>query len=459
MSARSWAYFGLLDDMAIKYRWKFTVDRAFLEHLLIVEMLHGKPVLLNDGYLVQNEYLQQSIVQKRGLVWELMQSGFVGVMNRGLALPEMPERMAKHVDSMRVLINRSDQEMPWRRLRAGLADLDRHLNDRQLYVGWPKFHSGSGYELLARRLLDRNATPHSLGIGRHVSKTAFSDFLKAFLDRLAESNLEAPRTQWEKVAIEFGDDARYTNRPTEFVRAMMNLANEIYHYNIGIMLAADGDKRISVQTQTSPAFDDILFPPGLKVLVRDITNAPRLYVPKSVATIDPKILVTVLEPGSRAGLARERWMALRNSWENSDPINRPKVESDLRQASSDYSRELTSLLGSHVRYREPERLIDYALGEVSLAAIGAAAGGLPGGMAGFALGYGISRFKDRIAGSVVRKFRVEVFRNELRIPLEVAEYSQRVVTAIKRRGVPSSIELPPGIASTFASRLKPFGAA
>src|SRR5882762_3371452 len=108
MSNESWTYMGVLDDVAAKYPWNFMLDESALKHLLIVEMLHGKRVLLNDGYLVNNALVRNELVARQGLLWELINVGFVGVMSRGgggYPLDEMPVRMAPHIESFRALVD------------------------------------------------------------------------------------------------------------------------------------------------------------------------------------------------------------------------------------------------------------------------------------------------------------------------------------------------------------------
>jgi hypothetical protein len=71
--------------------------------------------------------------------------------------------------------------------------------------------------------------------------------------------MRAPRTLWENLAVSLADRSDVTSRPKQFVRALMNLANEIYHYNMGVMLSADLGMTVSVETQASSAFDDLFY--------------------------------------------------------------------------------------------------------------------------------------------------------------------------------------------------------
>jgi hypothetical protein len=457
MPSSAWTYMGVLDDAAVDHPWNFKLTDAELTHLLVVELLQGKPVLLNDGYLVNHPFARNAIVQRHGLLWELIQQGYVGVMARGgsrYSLDQMPVEMARSVDSFRDLVAGRRADADWPILQRRLSTLDNFLRQTQQIVDWPRYHAGSGFLALSRRLLERNATPHSLGVARHVSKSALRDFLTELTDNLS-MNRDAPRSKWTSLARKYAANSDYTNEPGRFVRALMNLANELYHYNMGLMLAADNRAAISVQTQTSPAFDDLLFPPALKFLVRDLSNAPRLHVPRRISSVDPHVLAQVLDPDSRVFASRRGWLQLRDLWEVTSPERRPVVERELSAAGKEYSARLTEHVGLHVRYNEPEKFIDYVIG-FGPALVGGAIGGIPGGLLGFGIGYGISRAKDRVVGSVVRKFRIEALKGELRIPQRMAEQSERAIATIKRRGAPSTIELPSEIAASFATKLEVF---
>ncbi len=331
---------------------------------------------------------------------------------------------------------------------------------------WPKFHAGSGYLALARRLRDRQASAHSLGIGAHVKNGVLQDFLSAYVGRM-EGNLEGARDYWEQLVLRYADNPDMTNDPAGFVRAMMNLANELYHYNMGLMLSASGKASISVQTQTSPAFDDLLFPPGLRFLARDFAHAPRLNVPHSIVKADAKVLRAILEPDSDVNTARSTWMAWRDAWENAPPEQRPKIDKELALASREYSALLAEHLHEEVKRDTLEAFIDYSVdfaikaafpvaGAAAGSALGVDFGALQGGALGFALGFGYSRTRKKSLGSVVRKFRIELLKAEFKTSPAMEEQSRRVVNAIKRRTVPSTIQLPQSIAKIFATQLTPF---
>ncbi len=450
MAQKSWIYMGLLDDKAVDYPWNFRVNEETLKHLLVVELLHGHPVLVNDGYLVNNELASKAIANKEGLLWELIDEGFVGVMARGASLADLPERMS-HIKSFRERSARSD----WPALQRHLGELDGRLAAIGNVVPWPKFHAGSGCLALARRLRDRGASAHSLGIGAHVRNGVLHSFLSEYVDRM-ESNLEGARDYWEQLVIRYAGDKANTNKPEDFKRAMMNLANELYHYNMGLMLSASGNATISVQTQTSPAFDDLLFPPGIKFLARDLANAPRIHVPRSIVNADPKKLRQILHEDLDVNRVRHAWMGLREAWEIASPEQRPLIEKELTLASREYSAKLSEHLGAHFKYETTEAFIDYVVG-AAVTSIGASVGGLPGGLAGVAIGFGISQARKKLVGSVFKKYRVDVLQSELKIDASLAEQSRRVLNAIKRRRTPSTIELPRQIADTFAVQLKPFG--
>ena len=96
-----------------------------------------------------------------------------------------------------------------------------------------------------------------MGLGSHVKTKVLREFLCRFIERLQQDK-SGPRDYWERLAKQFAANPDYTAKPEKFVLSLMNLVNEMYHYNFGIMLAAETDVSVSVETQTSAAFDDLL---------------------------------------------------------------------------------------------------------------------------------------------------------------------------------------------------------
>ncbi|MDX1475237.1 MAG: hypothetical protein R3309_13780, partial [Reinekea sp.] len=97
-----YSYFGLIDDVVERFPFEFQVDNNRLNFELTTQLIDGKPLFLNDGYLVLHPICKQSIQDKSGLLWDLLTRGFITVLHRegdDYRLDEMPEVMASKIDT------------------------------------------------------------------------------------------------------------------------------------------------------------------------------------------------------------------------------------------------------------------------------------------------------------------------------------------------------------------------
>ena len=133
-------YLGIIDDAVDRFPWRFKITPKSLDHSLAIQLLTGRPILLNDGYLIQHPIARESLMQRDGLLWSMIDVGFVHVMARGeiegYTLPEMPEVMSNRgVKSYQRLVNDEIPDAPsWRSLRPHLERLDKRLRDKQQLV-------------------------------------------------------------------------------------------------------------------------------------------------------------------------------------------------------------------------------------------------------------------------------------------------------------------------------------
>lgn len=463
----AFTYMGLLDDMAVRYPWRFPVDDKTLDYLLTVELINGKPVLLNDGYLVNNEFVRKAIINRDGLLWELVRGGFVRVMSRGgddFGLHELPHRMAPQIPTFAAAVASELPGTNWRELERALKELDMQLRSAQDLLPWPSLDAGSGFLALVENLRSRGVTPHVLGIGRSVGKHALASLLDEVSGLLA-ADTRAARTVWERTVLKYANDRRHTNKPQQFVSALMNLANEMYHYNMGILLTADLGANVSVQTQTSAAFDDLLVPPSLKFLLHEVPSIPKLHVPLAITQVDPLRLATLVRPGSKIFDARERWIRLRSDWDQAAPAQRQTIAPELKDAGDEYAKRLSEFVGRHVKFKETEELVEYVVGDLLKYGAGAAAGvalaaaGAPAAaaIAGTALlGYAVTRARKKYVGNVMQKFRVHAVEKTLKLPPSLVAMSEKAMRIINRRQVPSTIQITPSVATAMAPRLRRF---
>lgn len=456
------SYLGTVDDSVFRYPWRFKISKARLEHSLAVQIITGSPVLINDGYFILHPLIQESLLNKDSLVWAMLKAGYLRIMSRGYgsySLDEMPIKMATvgGVDSFKDLIARPD----WSEVQKRLRDTNDILLSRGHFQRWPGFDLSSGFLLFAQKLL-RESSSETVGISHVVRKDVFHDFLKQFVEDLT-ANMKAPRTLWENQSKQYASQSGVTSDPAEFVRALMNLANEIYHYNIGVCLSADLGLTVSVETQASSAFDDLLV--TQKVVVEDIPMLPGIHIPRVVLSAKPSRLIEILEPDREVFKARAKWLDL-NSSLSPAPIN------DIREAGLEYARLLAEHFGAHVNYKETEGLMNYAVGKLTElprdAVIGLAASlgtglgvitGVPpvGTLAGLATGYLVSRLQKDMLGTVTKKFRILVLKNQI-IPPDMVISSKRTIDKIMSRRVPSAIEIDYSKAQSMAQQMTRFNA-
>jgi hypothetical protein len=478
MATEGFNYLGTIDDVAVRFPWRFKLTESALNHSLLMQVIDGRPVLLNDGYLVQHAMARQSVIDQQSLLWELMRVGFVRVMARGgdrYTLAQMPEQMHK-VRSFFELVHGQIPNVDWQELRSALESADQLLRRQGHLVDWPAFESGSGFAAFARRVRERGSHPRSLGMGRIVHPDVLNEFLDRFMDKMALDPV-GPRNAWEKLAFSMARKSAVVNDAPAFVRSMMNFATEIYHYNMGVMLTAHYNVPVSVETQTSPAFDDLLVRPD--VLVDELPAVPRLNTPRVLTTVDPKRLAGIVaEPDSKLYRARADWIARRNAWERrpaalsaADTARARAERADLKESGKAYAMALTALVGKHVRYEQTEGIFHAVVGAVvkeggsgltmtatvaaaaAAAAVGAPVAGVA--VAGIAAGYVVSQAQKKLLGGVVRKFRVKLLERQFVRP-EWIERSRRVVAQINQRRAPSSIDLEPGMASDIVKELVPY---
>ncbi|MGR9116876.1 MAG: hypothetical protein ACU85E_14025 [Gammaproteobacteria bacterium] len=443
-----------------------------LDHSLAVQLITGRPILLNDGYLIQHSLCIKAITDRDSLLWSLIDAGFVSILSRGFGrfpLQEMPVQMSTSVETMSLLINdKLTGAPPWNEYKKRLEDVDRRMRAVDNFVPWPRYDAGSGYSVFARRLLDRKSSPKSLGLTALRSDDVLESFLKEF-NELLEKDMSAARTKWEQLAKRYADNPNYAKNPKKAHHELMVLANEIYHYNIGVMLSGSFDSPVSVETQVSAAFDDLLVVED--VILEESPEYPKLNVPRVVATAPPGKLVQILDPYRPVGAARLRWLALEKNTQSGTLEDKQAVF----DAADEYAKRLSEHLGVSVSYKESEGLISFVAGKAlsvprdalllgSAAAVGAASSklGLPtevAGIAGMAAGYVVSKLQKNLIGAVTKKVRIRVLEDQIRSDSafrKMLQASESTLHAIMNRKVPSAIDMDPIQARRLLSQYKAF---
>jgi hypothetical protein len=200
-------------------------------------------MLINDGYLLHHDWMRKELLAPEGLLQGLMHIGQCVIFCRDPRLEEMPVSMAPHVESFRRLIGGAD----WNWLKPRLKQLRRSPHYR--WSLWPRFDNRTGFELLTQTIAGMAPEALSLhGVSQKQLDFVVFDFLK---ERKRKPELGA-RSQWEAVVSAW-------TRPRELGRlALMQLGNEIYHYNMAASVSVASTATVHVSTGFSRRFAPLL---------------------------------------------------------------------------------------------------------------------------------------------------------------------------------------------------------
>jgi hypothetical protein len=235
MNARR-AYCGLLDDFAIRHRDGHpivTLDQ--LNDHLVFTMIAGDPLVINDGYLLQNPAIREAIMRPEDSPFRrLVECGFVRLLSRnGGAIERLAETMAnQNITSAEQLLGDRHYKEQY---QPALAEWSAELNSGYfdwLRV-WPKHRTDHVYgkmgSTIIDALLDRAAE--------------LKPQIEVFVDTLGDA--VRSRTAWENTARTLLEQNRLSLVVHE---QLMAGANEAYQYAWGCALA-DDQNPTSVQTR------------------------------------------------------------------------------------------------------------------------------------------------------------------------------------------------------------------
>ena len=259
-----WTFAGDLDDMVGSYPWAGIrpLSKRALDVRLVFGAIAGTPMLVNDGYLVLNNSCFDSLRDHRSPLRILINQGYVRVLGRNIAR-----------SLSQVVSDGADQGIPtykrlksdtrkWAATRETLDTVSKDIGEK--FWGWPRVNLTSSYLSLIQYLAK---TPHEQR-GINVPDQTFQDVVKRFEDALSK-DASKPRSKWEEIVKGLGQRQFQT---------LMQLANEVYHHNFGVALAASPPKdlprgsEIGVTTRVSAVFQEALYK----------THAPQLSAPDSV---------------------------------------------------------------------------------------------------------------------------------------------------------------------------------
>jgi hypothetical protein len=223
-------YLGLIDDVVRRYPWLDTASNLPLDAILLQYLLFGGTLIINDGYLAANEECQIALAEPNSLLNFLGTRGVLSIAStREPVSTSIIARARGGVVGHQQLVARTN----WPEIAARIDRLNRETSPTQSRITWPRRDLTANFALMTKRLLDSQ-------LPADILTSSDKAFLELFLRKL-EDRPEAPRTQWEGLAVA-GVDA-----PDKRAQ-LMQLANQIYHLNFAAALGCEAQIHISAAT-------------------------------------------------------------------------------------------------------------------------------------------------------------------------------------------------------------------
>jgi hypothetical protein len=330
-----WTYAGALDDMVVWHPWpKIKVGRQSLHERLAYSVVAGTPFLLNDGYLVLNEACVKSLEDEHSPLRVLLNAGYVRVLSR------TPSR---HFEQL--IRDGAKQKIPSyenllkdkRKLQAlikTVKPIEDSLRTRGYFVDWPKQDLTPTYMALISHLL---ALPHAARGMPGVPEREFEAVATQFLHQVSSAP-NAPRSQWKTIA------EAATCKKKGPLNLLMQLANEVYHLNFGIGLAAAAPdnmpvcREIAVQTRMPVALSEFYKTHEPKVQSSEPWPQPPA-LPRGVDYSNGHLLTEFFDSRQDIGAARQDYLVAHASF-----LDRTLSSSEMCRIAKEYQQQINQYL-------------------------------------------------------------------------------------------------------------------
>jgi hypothetical protein len=380
-------YSGLLDDVVQRHAITPEVDDDFFTRSIMRNVFFSGRILINDGYLVNHPAALSQLLREGSVLRKMISQDFVRVLARQEdpdAFASNPEKMAERgVNSFKKIVRRAD----WTDLK---DELRRRASGWYAYGKvdpWPKLQMHEGFKKLFARVFDKSLD--DLGLPDN-SMFKMDDFQRRYEEH---ADFEAaPRTAVEEVAEAMHTEGVFDRA---FVTALMNIANQCYHYNFAMCLTGDRKTPIVADTTLGLAFEDIL---DLDDAVEaELDNIPVLSIPKGFPLEDGRIFEALLEPGSNLSIAKHEFLAqVDKLFRNRSASSLDDDVKTLREAAEQYREYLAEHFSDFIGMKElaPRRhaMITFGFGRAG-AVVGAENVMLA---ANLVAGRGVSSFLHRL---------------------------------------------------------------
>jgi len=365
------AYCGLLDDFAIRHHDGHPIETLDqLNEHLVFTMIAGDPLVINDGYLLQNPAVREAIMRPKDSPFRrLVECRFVQILSRnGGAIERLAEEMAnQNITSAEQLL---EDHRYWEEYQPALAEWSEELNSGffDWFRAWPKHRTDHVYGKMGSTIIDA-----LLDRGAELRPE-----IEVFVETLGDA--VRSRTAWEDTARSLRGQDLLSPVVSE---QLMAGANEAYQYAWGCALA-DPQNPTSVQTRVPRFLSEL-----------DLTEAE--------PTADARRPVTVFVPNLKPALkgVAGQWDELARAASPASEANRTKREyltalskyfagdeSVTHEQMKDLAREYSQTLARTFGHKKTKKVQTGA--DVTFAALSIAGSIALAGPVGVAIGVGIT---------------------------------------------------------------------
>ncbi len=373
------AYCGLLDDFAVRQQdgHPITTVSELNDHLALA-VIAGDPLVVNDGYLLNNPALRRAIMQPEASPFcALVEAGFVKILSRNEgAIEHLAETMAnQNIASAQELVEAPSYVDEYQPVLAGWST---HLNSGffDWSRGWPAQRSDVVYRKLASDALDqlteRAQALRTRGEGTPVDAKALALFQEKLGDGMGS------RTAWEETARAL---ARGEELTAEAYGELMGAANEVYQYTWGCLLA-DKSNPMSVQTRLPQLLGDKLDSDTDDQAVearRPVSLfAPDIRVARKGIGHQWDLLVQSVNTASVASKAKREYLTKLAAYYAGGDVN----DKEMKDAAREYSQVLARAFGHDKRVQTG---LDLSFGAMAIGTSVALTGPV-----GLAIGVGVT---------------------------------------------------------------------
>lgn len=263
-----WTYLGLIDDRVFKYPWNNhdNINEKYFEKILRISALFDDCLLINDGYLVHSDWRINQLADNTSLFRMLMKKKLVTIFSKREdgRIDLMIKDLAENVESFKKL--KDDKQ--WKSKEEQLTDACKGPD--YFYTTWPsikKFDNRIGFDNIINEIEGKNVSGTNLD---DIPPDILDNIFKYYRQMRLENPKTGSRTIWEKAIKAL---------PNNYKKKLMQVANEVYHYNLSLAIAATSSANVGVSTiatgQTCASFSattdpilnfDVNLPKGIELL-------------------------------------------------------------------------------------------------------------------------------------------------------------------------------------------------